>query len=422
MKAKREVTIPSLTIRLWWPSLPENWRSWLPTRGNVIFTLVIAGLLVLAQSVGALPLGRPLAAPSATSTGTIAYQGRLADSAGAPLTGTYNMIFRLYNAGIGGAPLWTEQWTGTNGVKVRDGLFNVMLGSLTAIPQAVITGHDQLFLGITVGTDDEMAPRVQLGSVPFAVQALTVPDESVTTAKIADGAVTQAKLGADVSLTPPDGSITTAKIADGAVAPSKLDRPYVDRSGDVMTGSLGMNRNNVNQVGNLFGTGTNAAQVHMPAGAFEGDLFINWHSGRGLYFGGGQGTELFAVDTNGNLRARGAKSAVVDTASFGERMLYAIEAPDARFSDEGMARLWGGVVRIELDPIFLETIEGEYLVHVTPYGDASLYVAEVGQDYFVVRARAEDPDVAFAWRLSATRKGYAGVRLGEVGVDHEAAK
>jgi hypothetical protein len=62
---------------------------------------------------------------------------------------------------------------------------------------------------------------VQLGSVPFAVQALTVPDGSVTTGKIADGAVTQAKLGADVSLTPPDGSITTAKLADGAVTQSK---------------------------------------------------------------------------------------------------------------------------------------------------------------------------------------------------------
>ena len=157
----------------------------LPTPGNVIFTLAMIALLVAAQSVGALPLGRPQAAPAAASTGTIAYQGRLADANGNPLTGTYNMIFRLYAVPTGGAPLWEEQWTGSNGVRVSDGLFNVMLGSLHAIEQSVIAGHDQLWLGITVGTDDEMQPRVQLGSVPFAVQALTVPDGSITQAKLA---------------------------------------------------------------------------------------------------------------------------------------------------------------------------------------------------------------------------------------------
>ncbi|BAM00640.1 MULTISPECIES: hypothetical protein [Caldilinea] len=92
------------------------------------------------------------------------------------------MIFRLYAVPTGGAPLWEEQWTGSNSVRVSDGLFNVMLGSLTPIQQSVIAGRDQLWLAITVGTDDEMQPRVQLGSVPFAVQALTVPDGSVTTA------------------------------------------------------------------------------------------------------------------------------------------------------------------------------------------------------------------------------------------------
>jgi hypothetical protein len=97
------------------------------------------------------------------------------------------MIFRLYDGATGGTPLWSEQWTGSNGVRVSDGLFNVMLGSLTAIPSSLVTSHSSLFLGITVGTDDEMAPRVQLGSVPFAVQALTVPDGSITQAKLASG-------------------------------------------------------------------------------------------------------------------------------------------------------------------------------------------------------------------------------------------
>jgi microcystin-dependent protein len=164
-------------------------------------------LLVAAQTAGALPLARTQTAPTAASTGTIAYQGRLADTAGKALTGTYSMIFRLYNVAANGVPLWEEQWTGSNGVKVSDGLFNVMLGSLTAVPQAVITGHDQLFLGITVGTDDEMTPRVQLGSVPFAVQALTVPDGSMTTAKLANSAITSEKIAA--------GAITSDKLAPG---------------------------------------------------------------------------------------------------------------------------------------------------------------------------------------------------------------
>jgi len=105
---------------------------------------------------------------------------------------------------VGGVDLWNEPWTGPNGVQVSDGLFNVMLGSLKPIPQAVITGHDNLFLGITAGTDDEMTPRVQLGSVPFAVQALTIPDGSVTTEKIADGAVTATK-----------NSLKTFAVSDG---------------------------------------------------------------------------------------------------------------------------------------------------------------------------------------------------------------
>jgi len=160
----RDPTHPALMGRLL--------RWFLPNGG----TLLLIAILIFIQNVWAGQSLRNLTAESAASTGTIAYQGRLADSAGNPLTSTLNMSFRLYAASSGGTPLWTEQWTGSNGVKVSDGLFNVMLGSLTPIAQSVITGNSNLFLGITVGTDDEMTPRVQLGSVPFAVQALSVPN------------------------------------------------------------------------------------------------------------------------------------------------------------------------------------------------------------------------------------------------------
>lgn len=178
-----------------------------PHPGTLILTIVVVLGLLWAQSVGALPLGRPLSAPSAASISTIAYQGRLADTAGAPLTGTYGMIFRLYSASSGGVPLWEEQWTGSNSVAVSDGLFNVLLGSLTPVPQSIITGNNSLFLGITVGSDDEMTPRIQLGTVPYATQALTVPDNAIATAKLADAAVTNAKIAS--------GAITADKLAPG---------------------------------------------------------------------------------------------------------------------------------------------------------------------------------------------------------------
>ena len=81
------------------------------------------------------------------------------------------MSFRLYNSASGGTPLWTENWGGSDSVKVSDGLFNVMLGSLTTIPESVFQLYSSLWLGITIGTDDEMAPRVLMGSTPYSYVA-----------------------------------------------------------------------------------------------------------------------------------------------------------------------------------------------------------------------------------------------------------
>jgi hypothetical protein len=130
---------------------------------------------------------------------------------------------------------------------------------------------------------------------------------------------------------------------------------------------------------------------------------------------GGDATAGDRLRINGNFTATGTKAATVDAGRYGQRKLYAVEAADVRFSDEGLAQLVAGVARVDLDPIFLATIEGPYLVHVTPYGDASLYVAERGAGYFIVKAREGDPAAEFAWRLSAKRKGYADVRLEPAG-------
>ncbi|MCB0057293.1 MAG: phage tail protein [Caldilinea sp.] len=155
-----------------------------PIIGGAVLSIVVIATLLWAQVASAKLAAAPMSL--AASTSSITYQGRLANSAGTPLTGVYDIVFRLYPSVTGGTALWTESWSGANGVQVSDGLFSVVLGSLTPIPQAVVTGNSSLFLGLTVGTDSEMTPRVQLGSVPFAVQALTVPDGSITSAKLAN--------------------------------------------------------------------------------------------------------------------------------------------------------------------------------------------------------------------------------------------
>lgn len=131
-------------ISIPYPSVHFSWKKWLPSRGSVLFTLLIIGGVLLAQRVGAIP-GM---STTAASTSTISYQGRLADSAGTPLTGFHNLEFRIYDVPTGGIPLWEELWTGGNAVQVSDGLFNVMLGSLNPTLVSAIQGYDELYLGI----------------------------------------------------------------------------------------------------------------------------------------------------------------------------------------------------------------------------------------------------------------------------------
>jgi hypothetical protein len=114
---------------------------------------------------------------------------------------------------------------------------------------------------------------------------------------------------------------------------------------------------------------------------------------------------------NGNFTVTGTKAATVQTQDYGKRMLYAVEAPDNRFSDEGTAVTKDGVATITLDPIFMQTIEGEYIVHVTAYGHASLYVDDIQTGSFAVRVQSGAQNVKFAWRLSALRKGFGKIRL-----------
>jgi len=55
-------------------------------------------------------------------------------------------------------------------VQVEDGLFNVMLGGTNPLPDGLFEA-EELWLGITVETDPEISPRLQLTSSPYAFRA-----------------------------------------------------------------------------------------------------------------------------------------------------------------------------------------------------------------------------------------------------------
>jgi len=113
-------------------------------------------------------VGSAFAEPS-----TLVHQGLLTSPGGAPLDTVVSMTFRLYNDVASPTAFWTEAQT----VTVTDGLYNVALGTITPFESGLST-DGTLWLGVQVGADSEMLPRVQLRSVPFAFRVGTVDDAS----------------------------------------------------------------------------------------------------------------------------------------------------------------------------------------------------------------------------------------------------
>jgi len=165
---------------------------------------------------------------------TLSYQGIYTDTLGTPKPdGVYGFTFRLYETGSGGSAVWTQ----TKSLDVRRGLFHTVLGD--AIPFGGGVGFDrQYWLSLQPGSDPELAPRIPLTSTGYSIRSIksdtsvyalnapaqafvdsariagTIPDNSVTSNKIANNAVTSLKIA--------DGSISTAKLLDDAVTSTKI--------------------------------------------------------------------------------------------------------------------------------------------------------------------------------------------------------
>jgi len=129
------------------------------------FARWVAGAAVSAVglwSISAFAVAAPPAVPT-----TLTQQGRILDATtGDPVSSKVQIVFNVYADAKGGTALWTE----TQSITLDDGYFSAQLGSVTAIPDGVFDGTVR-YLGVTVGTDAEMAPREAITSVPYAMKA-----------------------------------------------------------------------------------------------------------------------------------------------------------------------------------------------------------------------------------------------------------
>ena len=124
--------------------------------------------------------------------GILKYQGTLTDTLGDPiLDDTYFIRFIIWNDSLSTDPA-NELWNSNiQTYLVLGGLLESNLGEppTPAISSDIFSGTGSLFLGITVGTEPELKPRIKLASAPFAFKsalsdtatvALSVPLNSIS--------------------------------------------------------------------------------------------------------------------------------------------------------------------------------------------------------------------------------------------------
>jgi len=109
---------------------------------------------------------------------TISYQGLLTDTeTGEPLTGNFNLTFRLYTFNFcDDDDITYAIWEETHeNVQLSNGIFNVILGINTALDEQTVTFNQPYCIGISVGEAEELAPRIPLTSSPYSLNPQEFP-------------------------------------------------------------------------------------------------------------------------------------------------------------------------------------------------------------------------------------------------------
>ncbi|HET9136201.1 MAG TPA: hypothetical protein VFO76_06155 [Candidatus Kapabacteria bacterium] len=145
----------------------------------------------------------------------ISYQGILTDKKTAlPITdGEHHLVITLYPTRTGKVSVYTKYDT----VTTKNGLFNTLLDS---IPESVLFDK-QYYLGISIDDGSELTPRTPLASAPYALNMPASAGITSITAKDNSVVVTNGT-GPTPTIGVADDGITTTKIKNAAVTDAKI--------------------------------------------------------------------------------------------------------------------------------------------------------------------------------------------------------
>jgi hypothetical protein len=187
----------------------------------------------------------------------LSYQGMLTGTGGGVVDdGLYELHFKLYNGTDPSTALWAE----SQNVAVVNGVFNAILGSVNPLD---LPFDEQYYLGIAVGEEPELSPRIALTSSAYSFRARSIDDGQVVksinelkdditleagenvsiaedenkiiisaTSSGGAGTITQVIAGegltgggseGEVTLAVDDEGITSGKLANAAVTTSKIE-------------------------------------------------------------------------------------------------------------------------------------------------------------------------------------------------------
>lgn len=136
---------------------------------------VLLGVAGLAMAIISLYVMTPVKTEAAINP-QISFQGKITNPDGTNVTNNnYTVRFRLYTDptldSVAACGPTSCKWEETKVVNVVDGIFQTSLGDTTTLPGSIDFNTAGIYLGIKVGADLEMTPRIRFTASPYAFNA-----------------------------------------------------------------------------------------------------------------------------------------------------------------------------------------------------------------------------------------------------------